>query len=164
MNIDNLFTILGSITSLLLGALTTLLVALTTYLFGRVDQQARLRELSKTGEFPNFREKMKRLSEDLARASAEVDKTLEEMAMVSRAREEALRSLEAKLDELSRHEKELQTRVETLKNVPLPAVEFFLEMTEKGEKRSAARDYILFGAGVIVSTVITVILRLVFNI
>ena len=156
MNVDILVAILGSVASLL--------GTLTTYLIARVGQQARLRELAETGEFPNFREKMKRLSEDLARASAEVDKTLEEMAMVSRAREEALRNLEAKLNQLSEYEKELQARVEALKQVPLPAAEYFLEAIEQGERRNAARDYILFGAGVVVSTVVTIFLKLVFGI
>lgn len=148
----------------ILGLVASLLGATSTYFVSRLGYKARQRELARTGEFPSFREKMEKLSQDLARASAEVDKTLEEMAMVSRAREEALKGIESKLDELSKHERKLQTRVEALKNVSLPAVEYFLEMTGKWERRSAARDYILFGAGVVVSTVITIILRLVFNI
>ena len=107
---------------------------------------------------------MKKLSAELARSSEEVDKTLEEMEMVSRVREEALKSLEAKLSELAEREKDMQTRIDSLKSVPLPAAEYFLEMTEKSEKRSAARDYILFGAGVVVSTVIAIVLKLIFGI
>jgi hypothetical protein len=68
------------------------------------------------------------------------------------------------LDELSKYEKELQKRAETLKKVPLPAVEYSLEMAGKGERRSAARDYILLGAGVIVGMVVTVVFSLFFNI
>jgi predicted transcriptional regulator len=45
--------------------------------------------MAERGEPPNFREKMEKLAEDLARASAEVDKALAEMGMVSQAREEA---------------------------------------------------------------------------
>jgi hypothetical protein len=97
----------------------------------------------------NYRERMEKLSAALANASSEVDKVLEEIAMVSRAREENLKNLESKLNDLAEHEKELNTRVETLRNVPIPAIEYFLEATKKGEKRSAFRDYILFGLGII---------------
>jgi septal ring factor EnvC (AmiA/AmiB activator) len=149
----------------IVAALVSLLLSLlTTYVNRQLARRARQRELATTGELPKFRDRMQKLSEELARASAEVDKTLDEMAMVSQVREQALKGLETKLDELTQREEELQARVAMLKDVPLPAAEYFLEVTAKGEERSATRDYVLFGAGVVVSTVITIILRLVFNI
>jgi chromosome segregation ATPase len=154
MNYDVLFSIVSG--------LTTIAGAILTYFFARTDLK-RQREKARRST-SSYQEKMKKLSAELARSSKEVDKTLEEMEMVSRVREEALKSLEAKLSELAEREKGMQNRIDTLKDVPLPAAEYFLKMTEKNEKRSAARDYILFGAGVVVSTVIAIILKLIFGI
>ncbi len=158
------FLMSREILSAILSGLATLLGGLTTYLVSRNAYRESRRELAKKGNVLNYRERMNKLSAELARASSEIDNVLEEMAIVSRAREEALKGLESKVDELSNREKELQTQVETLKNVPLPAVEYFLQVSEKGEKRSATRDYILFGLGVIVSTVVAIVLKLVFSI
>jgi hypothetical protein len=107
---------------------------------------------------------MERLSGELAKASALVDLTLTEMAEVTKAREDAMRTLEKRLNDLTESEKELKTRVDTLQKVPLPAVEYFLQATEKSAKRSAVRDYLLFGAGVVVSTIVTITLKLFFGI
>jgi DNA repair exonuclease SbcCD ATPase subunit len=148
----------------ILTAIASLLGTLTTYLISRLGYKIRKREIMQKSSLPSYRDKMSKLTAELARASSEVDNTLQEITIVSKMREEAIKELESKLDELSKHEKETQKRIDTLKNVPLPAVEHFLEMTKKSERRSAARDYILFASGVIVSTVVTVILRLVFNI
>jgi len=159
---ENLLDLLRNEVWQLLGAIASLLGTLTAYLISREAYKARKRELAKQGI--NFRERMEKLTNSLAQASSEVDKILEEMTMVSRVREETLKNLESRLDELSEHEEELQTRIESLQSVSIPAVEHFIEAVEKGEKRSASRDYILFGAGVIVSTVITIVLKLMFNI
>jgi hypothetical protein len=155
-----LVAVIGALSSLI----ATLLAALSTVAAARLGYKSRQRERAQSGNFLNYREKMEKLSADLARASSEVDKTLEEMTTVSRVREEALKSLELKLDELSKREKEMQARVDTLKQVSLPAVQYFLEATEKTERRSAARDYILFASGVVVSTVVTIILKVFLNI
>jgi len=84
--------------------------------------------------------------------------------MVSKEREKSLSELESKLQDLSGREQELQKRVETLKQVPVPAVQYLLEATGQAERRSATRDYVLFGLGVVVSTLVTIILKVVFGI
>ena len=57
-------------------------------------------------------------------------------------------------------EKELEDRITLLKDVPLPVADRIAEITSGSDRRSARRDYILFGAGVIVSTAIAIILKL----
>lgn len=69
-------------------------------------------------------------------------------------------SLEANLITLEGREKHLQQRIETLQCVPLPAAEHFAKLLESGEKKSAWRDYMLFGAGVLASTAIAIALKL----
>jgi hypothetical protein len=121
------------------------------------------RRPSEEGKTLTYQARMETLTTNLANASSEVDKILEEISRVSQEREERLKTLETKLDELSGHEKEMQSRVEALKNMPLPAVEYFLEVTQKEERRSATRDYTLFALGVVASMVVTVFLKLVFG-
>lgn len=83
------------------------------------------------------------------------------MAHVAQERQSTVLALEQELSEISKREKELQERIENLEKVPIPAVQYFAELVEKGERRSAWRDYMLFGLGVLVSTVISIVLRLI---
>lgn len=108
----------------------------------------------------SYEERMAKLTDSLIEASVEVDHILEEMMEVGHQRKAAITRLEQQLETLSKREKDIQQRVETLEKVPLPAVEYFAGMVERSEKRSAWRDYALFGLGVLVSTVITIILKL----
>jgi hypothetical protein len=55
----------------------------------------------------------------------------------------------------------IKQKIATLEKVPIEVMKHFEEALKKGDKRSAYRDYILFGAGVIVSTVISTILKLI---
>jgi hypothetical protein len=101
------------------------------------------------------------LTDSLTKASREVDTVLGELAQVARNREAAVRQLEDGLKSMEEREKQLQERIELLKDVPLPVAEHFAKLTEPGEKRSAWRDYILFGTGVAVSTGIAILLKVV---
>ena len=75
-------------------------------------------------------------------------------------RQATVEKLEEQISSLSLQEEELKRRIEGLKNVPLPAAEYFAQMLENGERKSALRDYGLFLAGVIVSAIVGVILKL----
>jgi len=121
----------------------------------------KLLKLPEPSPVATHRERLANLTESLARASAEVDAVLGELAKVARDREEAISNLEAELGALEAKERALQQRINDLQNVPLPVAEHFAALTESGEKRSARRDYLLFGAGVLVSTSISIILYLI---
>lgn len=109
----------------------------------------------------SYSERVSRLTESLSKASAEVDEVLREIAVISRERSQAVTELERQLEELATREKQFKERIEALEKVPLEAVQHFEKMLEKGDKRSAWRDYMLFGLGVLVSTVIAIGLKLV---
>jgi hypothetical protein len=111
----------------------------------------------------DYQDKMKILSSKLNKASHEVDSILEEIASISESREKAVAELEKKSQELAIRESELKDRISNLEKVPLPAVDYFLKVLEKGDRRSALRDYSLFGLGVIVSTAVSIILKYVFG-
>ena len=117
-----------------------------------------------TSEKISYSKKLKRLTSNLEKSSKEVDSLVGELSKIAEEREENVRKIETDLANLQSREKELKEKIENLEKVPLPVAEYFAELTSHGEKRSARRDYLLFGAGAIVSTVITIILKLVFGI
>lgn len=121
-----------------------------------------LRRILKKEETPqeSYSERLARLTESLTKASTEVDGVLKELAQIARDREQAVQKLEGELGELESKEKQLQQRIQELEKVPLPVAEHFAKLIAAGEKRSAWRDYFLFGAGVVVSTIIAIILKL----
>lgn len=103
--------------------------------------------------------KHQKLFSDLARASTEMDRIVREIEAFTKGRQLAVSKIERDLQMLSEQESELKKRVEGLQNVPLPAAEFFANIIEEREKRSAVRDYLLFLAGVVVSAVVAVVLK-----
>ncbi len=62
---------------------------------------------------------------------------------------------------LETREKELKEKIEALESTPLPVAEHFAKLLESGEKRSAKRDYVLFGAGVVVTTGVAIIIQVI---
>ena len=116
--------------------------------------------LKKKDEEETHSQKLSRLRASLTEASKEVDNVLGELAQVTRDREKAVQQLETELTNLESREKQLKQTIQDLEKVPIPVAEHFAKLIGKGERRSAWRDYILFGAGVIVSTIIAIILKL----
>jgi hypothetical protein len=106
----------------------------------------------------SYSQRLRSLMKNLTKASSQVDNILVELAKVAEEREKAIRELETGLGKLEEREKTLQKRVEELENVPIPVADYFAELVDRGEKRSAMRDYLLFLAGVVVSAVLSVIL------
>jgi ElaB/YqjD/DUF883 family membrane-anchored ribosome-binding protein len=108
----------------------------------------------------SYSEKLAELTSNLTKASEEMDSVLAEVAKVTGEREKAMKNAEVNLQTLQTTEKELQDRIAQLKDVPLPVAEYFAQLTSTGEKRGARRDYLLFGSGVVVSTLIAIGLKL----
>ncbi|WP_142124142.1 hypothetical protein [Pseudoxanthomonas sp. 3HH-4] len=108
----------------------------------------------------SYSERLSELTASLTDASEQVDSVLSELSRVAQEKERAALKLAEELAELEDKELELKQRVDALQNMPLPAVEHFAKIIGSGEKRSAKRDYFLFGAGVIVSTAIAIGLKL----
>ena len=146
------FQIIAAILSLLAG-----------YISGNI--LIRVGERGTTKEKPTkvelYSERLSRLTQELTKASSDVDNLLTELAKVAKDREFAVQRLEVNLTSLEEREKKLQKRIDDLKNIPVPVAEHFASLLEQGEKKSAWRDYMLFGMGVVLSTVIAIILRLI---
>jgi hypothetical protein len=88
-------------------------------------------------------------------------KHLEKIASVSKERVDTVSRLERQLEELSIREKQTKERIDALQKVPLEAIQHLEKVLEKGDRRSAWRDYMLFGLGVVVSTLIAIILKFI---
>lgn len=151
----------------IVGILVSLLATIATSFLGygvtgssadRVIK--RVLKLDKPATADSYHQRLSALTESLAKSTAEVDEVLAEIARVSIERGKAITKLETELQSLEQKERELQGRVEALKNVPLPVAEHFAALTAAGDKRSARRDYMLFAAGAVVSSVLAILLHL----
>jgi hypothetical protein len=88
-----------------------------------------------------------------------MDAIVKQIQEYTKAREQAVAKLELGLGLLTQQEQELKQRIAGLQNVPLPAAEYFAQLVEKREKKSAVRDYVLFLLGVLVSAGVAILLR-----
>ncbi|MCK4607110.1 MAG: hypothetical protein KAU35_07435 [candidate division Zixibacteria bacterium] len=137
----------------LLGALIAVVGSTVPFLL-------RLRVIRREGKTEKtYGERLAELTADLNRASSDVDSVLEELAQVARARESSVKRLESELQNLEERESQLKEKVDLLENVPLPVAEHFARLLKSGDKRSARRDYALFVAGVLVTTVLAIVIR-----
>jgi chromosome segregation ATPase len=116
-------------------------------------------QLKSRREEESHSDKLKRLTQTLTTTSVEFEEHLREMTELAHSREGAVRELEVRMTSLQAREQSLKTQIDTLQNTPIEVAEYFAKLTSAGESRSARRDYILFGLGVIVSTLIGVILH-----
>jgi hypothetical protein len=147
-----IITILGGVVSVLAGGVAT--SDLTKHLL-KFLLKGKLKPEELT-----YSEKLERLSSALSQTSREFDDLLRELAAVAKSRERAVQSLEANMKGLEARERELQEKIRHLEKVPLPVAEYFASLTTAGEKKSVRRDYLLFTAGVTVSTIIAILLHL----
>ena len=135
--------------------------ALLTAVFASTElvRKAVFRILGKPEPKKTYTERLSDLTSSLTKASAEVDSILVELSRVAKEKEASVRELEEALSTQEQREKELKERIEVLGKVSIPVAEHFAKLVVTGEQRSAKRDYILFGTGVIVTTFITIIIQ-----
>lgn len=96
---------------------------------------------------------------ELSEASKKMDAAVSRIQEYTKARESAVLNLETQLSQLMQQEGELRKKIEALQSVPLPVADYFASMVSKGEKSSAIRDYMLFAAGVVVSSIVGIVLK-----
>jgi hypothetical protein len=115
----------------------------------------------KPKELKTYNEKLRKLTSNLINASKEVDTILSELTIVAEEREKKVRNVDSELSLLQLKEAELKNKIETLEKLPIPVAEHFAALLEGGEKRSRKRDYIIFGAGVVVTTIMSILINLI---
>jgi len=152
---------------LLVNAIVGLLLSMGVGVFTNLLQPDIRKSLSRLLGIPieqkqeTYSDKILRLNETLSKSSKEVDNVIKEMALFGQERANSVKKLEQQLEELSMREQQAKARIQTLEKVPVEALQYFEQILEKGDKRSAWRDYKLFGLGVVVSTIIAIGLKLV---
>ena len=99
------------------------------------------------------------LFSELTEASQKMDGIVSRIQEYTKGRELSVKQLEAQLSQLTQQEAEAKHRIEILKQVPVDVVPIMEAMLSKREKSSSIRDYALFIAGVVVSAIITVVLK-----
>lgn len=99
------------------------------------------------------------LFKELADTSTRMDGIVARIQEYTKGREQSVAKLEEQLGLLTQQEADLRKRIEGLKQVPLPAAEYFATLVNKGERSGALRDYLLFIAGIVVSAIVAIILR-----
>jgi DNA-binding ferritin-like protein (Dps family) len=157
MNEDLMMTIMKA--SPYIEAIATLLGALVVFFTQTLYRKQIEAKNVEEKTYKTYSERLSELTQNLSRSTKEVDKILLEMTGIAMNREYALNKLEADLLELEKREQDAKKRIKDLENVPLAVAEHFAQLTSAGEKRSARRDYFLFAAGVIVSTIVGVIMK-----
>jgi hypothetical protein len=110
-------------------------------------------DLDRTPDSPEL------LFTELSEASKKMDGVVSRIQEYTQMREAAVTKLEMQLGQLTQQEGQLRKTIEQLQQVPLPAAEYFASLVTKGEKGSALRDYVLFTSGVVVSAIVTIILK-----
>ncbi len=165
--------ILAGVIASFLGALFPIIKdAIEKYYFKSLNENERElrinKLLAKFFEFETnqktYKERLSETVKTLNNAFAEVEKATVEFTQLMQEKEKGIDFLEKKLNQLSAEESELKVKVETLQKIPIEAIPYFEEILNKGEKRSTYRDYILFVLGIVVSVIVTVVLKFYFNI
>jgi DNA anti-recombination protein RmuC len=141
----------GTLT-ILLGLLASLAGAAVAYGIKRVHGFA-------PAGREEYHDELKLLTEQLIEASQRVDKIIREMATVAKDRATAVQQLEQNLTTLEQKERATNERIKHLEATPLKVADYFSEIVDKGEKRSAKRDYVLFASGAIVSAIVSILLH-----
>jgi hypothetical protein len=153
---DNFISILSSIISIIGAAVGMSLFNDKLSIF--------IKKIGNNKADETFSSKVEKLNSKLKKTSEEADVIIKEIETLTTERVEKVKKMEDEINVLADKEKQLNERIETLRNVPIEAVKQFEELLNKDNRRSARRDFVLFGLGVVVSTVITIVLKVLFNI
>ena len=152
--------ILNALPEALGGMIVAAIIGGVAYFYNNWQGNLGRFHTNKGQHIETYNDKMSRLTGILLKSSAEMDKVLSEINTVSIDRTESLAKLENQLTELSIQEKQVKERIAALEQVPLEAIAHLEKMLEKGDRRSASRDYLLFFLGVVVSAILTMVFRL----
>jgi len=110
-------------------------------------------------------ERVRQSISKLSTASKEIDDIIQDIVQDLKVRQVALEELKARQQCLSQEEGELSKRVEILKDFPVEGAKYFQQINEKilqqMEKKRARRDILMLFLGIIVTTIITILLKAV---
>jgi predicted transcriptional regulator len=143
------------------AVLPQLLIAiLIGLLFFIVENRIISRRSSQAGSKATSTGDLSRMVNGLNKTSNELDKILAQIVEVAQDRAEAATNLQAQMKKLEEAEEEYLVRIEILKNEPLRVMSDLLNELQPNQIRTPRRDFMLFLAGVVVSTLVSILLGL----
>lgn len=146
---EPMMAIIGVIASILANVLHDQIAVFKNKLLGSKEKT----------EESNYSRRINELLQTLKASSNEIDNVFLEISTLSKDKEGSIQELEKTVQTLSQRENELKTKIETMEKVPIEAIRHFEEVLNKGDKRSAYRDYLLFFLGIVFSIIISIILK-----
>jgi len=149
---------MSAITSTVL--LQLLIAILIGLLFFAVENRVVSSRTQERGSRATSTGDLARLVNGLNKTSIELDSILSQIVDVAQNRADAAIKLQAEMKRLEEAEEEYLVRIETLKNEPLRIVNDLLNELEPNRIRTPRRDFMIFLAGVLVSVVVSLGLRL----
>jgi predicted transcriptional regulator len=151
----------GKMSTIISGVLVQLLVTIVIgAVFYALENRIVSRRSKENGSKATSTGDLSRLVNGLNKTSNELDKILAQIVEVSQNRAEAATNLQAEMKKLEEIEEEYLVRIEILKNEPLRVVSDLLSELQPNQIRTPRRDFMLFMAGVVVSAVISLVVRL----
>ena len=145
-----------TISGVILQLLITILLGSVLFF---VANRVAYRRYNQTGSKTTTTGDLARLANGLNETSNELDKILAQIVEVAQNRAEAAIKLQAEMKRLEEAEEEYLVKIEILKNEPLRVVSDLLNELHPSQIRSPRRDFVLFIAGVVVSTIVSFVLN-----
>ncbi len=146
-----------TVSGVILPLLITILIGLLLFI---VENRVIARRSKERGSKATSTGDLTRLVKGLNKTSLELDNILAEIVEVAQNRADAATKLQAEMKRLEVAEEEYLVRIETLKNEPLRVVNNLLNELEPNRIRTPRRDFMLFLAGVLLSTIVSIVLGL----
>jgi len=143
--------LLAAIGSIIIGGVAPVIEAIATALGAP--------SLKSKPSSQTYSARLRQLTSLLEKSSAEVDKILRELASVTSERAESIEKLESELARLENKEQSIRAHIATLERTPVAVAEHFAELLEPIERASRRRDFKLFVAGVVVTTIISIVIK-----
>ena len=129
-------------------------------LFFIVENRIISRRSSQAGSKATSTGDLSRMVNGLNKTSNELDKILAQIVEVAQDRAQAATNLQAQMQKLEEAEQEYLVLIEILKNEPLRVMSDLLNELQPNQIRTPRRDFMLFLAGVVVSTLVSILLGL----
>jgi hypothetical protein len=133
----------------------------------KVEQAFRdvVRDANSTGglgaEAADYTSEMGRLTSALSLTTERLSVIAGAIARLSAERAQAADAAELRMRQASQKEAQATARVATLAEIPIPIVDAFTDVVRESDRRGTWRDISLFVAGMIFTTIISVIVALV---
>jgi DNA repair exonuclease SbcCD ATPase subunit len=147
---------------LMLGA--SIAIAMLAFIYNTYASYLFKKKRSKIKKI-NPGEQIQQIISGLSTFSDKIDYTIKNVAKDIEHRQIVLEELKARHSILSQEEEKLSKRVQALKDLPLETAKHFQQISEqtlqRAEKKRTKRDILIFILGIVVTTIISILLKVI---